>query len=106
MHPLLVPAELVIVQVVDDDVVRPCLAVTQSTRRLPPSAGEELDSVRRLELALLPRAVGPLLPEVGDDALVVLQFRLYVAEQPDGAVLALADHHHEVDEPFGLEHQP
>ena len=44
MYALLVSAELVVVEVVDDDVVGSCLPVAQSTRRLPSSASEELDA--------------------------------------------------------------
>ena len=80
MNSLLVTAELVVVEVVDDDVVGSCLPVAQSTRRLPSSASEELDAAFGLELPLLPVAVGLLKSEVGDDALVELQLSLYVAE--------------------------
>ena len=70
MYALLVSAELVVVEVVDDDVVWSSLAVTQSTRRLSTPTSEELDSAFGLELPLLPVAVGLLKAEVGDDALV------------------------------------
>ena len=104
--PALVAAELVVVEVVDDDVVGPGLPVPESSRRLPAPAGEELHPGVRPELAVQPRAAVFLLPEVGGEPAVGLQLRLYVAEQADGAVLRLADHDHKVDEPPRLEHQP
>lgn len=106
MHTFLVAAQFVIVQVVYDDIVRACFTVAQTTRGLSASAGKELYSVGGLEFPLLPRGVPLLLAEVGNDSLVMLQFRLYVSQQTSGGILTLADHHHEIDEPFGLEHQP
>lgn len=87
MHALLVAAELIVVEVVDDDVVRAALAVAQASWRLSPSACEELHAVRSLELSVLPRCAPALPSEVGDDALVVFQLRLYVPEQAYGGVL-------------------
>ena len=36
----------------------------------------------------------------------MFELGLYVSQKPDGTVLGLADHHHEIDETFGLEHEP
>ena len=106
MYALLISAEFVVVEVVDDDVVGSSLPVAQSTRRLPSSASEELDAAFGLELPLLPVAVGLLKSEVGYDALVELQLSLYVSEESVGRILGLTDDDHEIDEPLGLEHEP
>ena len=106
MHQLLVAAQLIVVQVIDDDVVRTSLTVAQTTGRLTATAGKELHTTLGLELALLPATVILLLPEVSDEPLVVFQLCLDVAEQSVGIVLRLAHDHHKVDEPLRLEHQP
>ena len=106
MHEFVVATELVVVEVVDDDVVGSRLTVAQTTRRLSTTAGKELDTALRLELTLLPAAFVLLLSEVGDEPLVVFELSLDVAKESVGIVFGLADNDHEIDEPFGLEHQP
>ena len=106
MYTLLVTAELVIVKVIDDDVVGTSLALTQSTRRLATAHGEELHAGGCLELTCRPQSEVLLQSEVSDDALIIFQFCLNISEQPVCAVLRLAYHNHEIDEPFGVQHQP
>ena len=101
-----VPAEFVIVKVVDDDVVWTGLPIPEASRGLPAAAGQEVDAGLCRELALCPVPKGLLVPEVGEEALVELQLRLDVRQKADGGVLRLADHDHEPDEGFRLEHQP
>ena len=85
LHPIcklmdtpLVTAEFVVVEVVDDDIVRTRLTLTETTRRLPTATGQEIHPVLGGELTLRPVAERHLLPEVGNDALVILEFCLYV----------------------------
>ena len=113
LHPIgkvfdtfLVAAKLVVIEVVDDYVIRACLTFAQAAWRLSASAGQELDAGLCRKLPFLPVTDAFLLSEIGDEPLVEFQFRLYVREQAYGAVLAFSDDHHEIDEPLGLEHQP
>ena len=101
-----VAAELVVVEVVDDDVVGSGLALAQSARRLSAPAGEEIGAVFGGELAVGPVADGHLLAVVGNDALVVLELGLDVAQQSVGGVFAFSHDDHEIDEPPGLELEP
>ena len=73
---LLIVAHLVVVEVVDDDVVRALLLLLESTGRLSPADGEPLDAAGGGELALLPVAHVLLRAEVGNESLVILQFGL------------------------------
>ena len=102
----LITAEFVVIQVIDDDIVRSCFTLTQTARRLSTAHGQELHAVSCGELALHPVAERHLFTVIGDDALVVLELRLDVPQETVGTVLGLADDHHEVDEPFRLEHEP
>ena len=77
-YSLLVTAKLIIIQVVNHDVVRSCLLVSQTTGRLSATTGEECHIGLCYELTFLPVAHSLLLPEVSNDALVELQFRLNV----------------------------
>ena len=106
VYSLLVTAKLVVVQVVNYDVVRSGLLVSQTTRRLSATTGEECHVGLCDKLSFLPVAYGLLLSEVGNDTLVKLQFRLNVGQQADGTFLGLTYDHHHIDEPLGLEHQP
>ena len=106
MYEFVVLAKLIVVKVIDDDVVRTGFTVTQTTRRLSTTAGKELHTALCLELALLPSAVVLLLSEVGDETLVVFQFRLNISKQSVCIVLRLSHDHHKVDKPLRLEHQP
>ena len=80
MHPFLIAAQFVVIQVIDDDVVRTCFPVAQTTRRLSASASQEFHPVGRLELPILPGGIPLLLAEVGNDALVMLQFCLNISQ--------------------------
>ena len=106
MYEFIILAKLIVVKVINDDVVRTGFTVTQTTRRLSTTAGKELHTALCLELALLPSAVVLLLSEVGNETLVVFQFRLNISKQSVGIVLRLPDNHHKVDKPLRLEHQP
>ncbi|MCF0176337.1 MAG: DUF853 family protein [Bacteroidales bacterium] len=94
------------IKVIEDDIVRSCLAAAQSTRRLATSAGEERNAVLGGKLALLPVAQVLLLTEVGYQALVELELRLYVSQQTLRRVLRLAYDDHEVDKAVLLEDEP
>ena len=78
MHPFLIAAQFVVIQVIDDDVVRTCFPVSQTTWRLSASASQEFHPVGRLELPILPGGIPLLLAEVGNDALVMFQFCLNI----------------------------
>lgn len=65
MHPFLIAAQFVVIQVIDDDVVRTCFPVSQTTWRLSASASQEFHPVGRLELPILPGGIPLLLAEVG-----------------------------------------
>lgn len=65
MHPFLIAAQFVVIQVIDDDVVRTCFPVAQTTRRLSASASQEFHPVGCLELPILPGSIPLLLAEVG-----------------------------------------
>ena len=73
---LFIVAHLVVVEVVDDDVVRALFLLLESTRRLSPADGKPLDTAGGGELALLPVAHVLLRTEVGNESLVILQFGL------------------------------
>ena len=96
VYEFVVLAKLIVVKVIDDDVVRTGFTVTQTTRRLSTTAGKELHTALCLELALLPSAVVLLLSEVGDETLVVFQFRLNISKQSVCIVLRLSHDHHKV----------
>ena len=81
MHPFLIAAQFVVIQVIDDDVVRTCFPVSQTTWRLSASASQEFHPVGRLELPILPGGIPLLLAEVGNDALVMFQFCLNISQQ-------------------------
>ena len=97
LHTCLVPAQFVVVEVVDDDIVGAAASVAQAARGLPAAAGEEGAAVGRHKLAVLPIACVILHAEVGDILLVVLQLRLQVSEQRFGVLLGLANEDHYVD---------
>ena len=73
---LLVVAHLIVVEVVDDDVVRALLLLLESTGRLPSADSEPLDTAGGGALSLLPVAYVFLRAEVGNDPLIVLQLGL------------------------------
>ena len=72
LHALFISAQLVIVKVIDHDIVRARLAVTQTAWRLTATYGEKLGTALGLEFALGPFSEILLLTEVRDDALVEL----------------------------------
>lgn len=88
-------AELVVVEVVDDDVVGARGAVAQTAGALAAATGEEGGAVFGDELSFFPGSAASLLAVVGDVALVVLELGLEVGEQGAGVVLALADEDHD-----------
>ena len=102
----LVTAKFVVVEVVDDNVVRTRLTLTETTWRLPTATSQEIHPVLGGELTLRPVAERHLFAEISNDAFVILELRLNVTQQSVGGVLGLADNHHEIDEPLRLEHQP
>ena len=105
-HAGLVAAELVIVEVIDNDVVGPALLVAQSAGALSASTGEEGHLTAGDKLAVGPHADVLLLAVVGNQALVVLQLGLDVAEERAGRVLRFTHHDHHVDEPLRLKDEP
>lgn len=102
----LVTAKFVVVEVVDDNVVRTRLTLTETTWRLPTATSQEIHPVLGGELTLRPVAERHLFAEISNDAFVILELRLNVTQQSVGGVLGLSDNHHEIDEPLRLEHQP
>ncbi len=89
-----VAAEFIVVEVVDNDIVGSCFAVSESARRLSASASEELYTGGGFELSFRPRGVAFLESVVGDEALVVFEFGLNIAQEPDRAVFGFADDNH------------
>ena len=65
-----------------------------------------MHTVLRRKLTFRPVTERNLLAEIGNDALVILELCLNVAQKTVGTILRLSDYHHEIDEPFRLEHQP
>ena len=76
LYTLFIPAYLVIVQVVDDNIIRASLAVTETTGRLSTANSKELGTALGLEFSLKPRTEVFLLAEVGNQFLVEFKFGL------------------------------
>ena len=90
-------AELVVVEIVDDDVVGAVGAVAQTAGTLTAAAGKEGGAVFGYEFAFFPGAAASLLAVVGDVALVVLELGLEVGKEGVGVVLAFAYEDHDVE---------
>ena len=90
-------AELIVIKVIDDDVIRAGFPITETSGTLTATACQELDTAVRLEFSVGPVSSGRLLfSEVALEAIVVLQFCLDITKEAAGGILTLADYHHEV----------